>query len=86
MITIAARMQNLHTDLTASLMHRLRDHAMLTDLPRKTQLTGVGRKAAAKIRGNTTRHNQTHTAQSAFFVERCQFLKSALFFFQTCVH
>ena len=86
MITVATRMQYLHTDLTASLMHRLRYHAMLTHLPRKTQLTGMGRKATTKIGGNTTRHNQTYTAQSAFFVERCQFLKSALFFFQTCVH
>ncbi len=67
-------------------MHSSGNDFVFAHLPGKAQLTGIGGQTAAKVGRYAAGDNQTHTTQRPLLVEVCQFLKTALFFFQPGMH
>ena len=68
-IGIAACMQDLHRDLTVSLMDTVRHHLMVRDIVVIKQTSRPRKHAALYAGGHTTRHHKANSATGALGIE-----------------
>jgi hypothetical protein len=85
-VGIAAKVQDLHADLAACLVHRLGHHLVLVGLGRRRHGCAAGHGAGAVVGGNAAGHDQAHAAARTLGIEGGHALEAVLGLFQPHVH
>ena len=86
MVGVAAKVQDLHGDLAAGLVHRIGHDLVLSGLFFSGQTCAARIRTTVVIGGNTAGDHQGHATASALGIESGHTLEAILGFFQTHVH
>ena len=85
-VSVAAKVENLHGDFAARLVHRVGHHLMVLGLFWRGHASAAGHGAARIVGGNAAGHDQAHAACGALGIKRRHALETVLGFFKTHVH
>ena len=85
-VGVAAKVQDLHANFAACVMHGLRYHPVLVGLGLRSHGRAAGHGPARFVGGNAAGHDQAHAALGPLGVKRRHALKAIGRFFQPHVH
>ena len=77
-VSVAAKVQDLHRNFAARIVHSLGDYFVLVGLGLRGHSGATGHGAGAVVGGNAARHDQAHSALGALGIKRRHTVEAVL--------